>query len=132
MIPPPPHSSFFSCSLDISRSGFLSLPVPPALPFSFSLIVPCLRLGVLDLPTWGTHPLPCHYVVISDNERVSANSLSYAYLRSDTGMGREASLARNLTANSTSESLVALTRSNILHGACNYLSICSFRKSCNL
>lgn len=83
-------------------SSSLAIPVW----FSLSIIISLSLSGrsVLDLPTSGTHPLPCHYVVISDNERVSANSLSYAYLRSD---GREASLARNLTANSTSESLAA-------------------------
>lgn len=123
--PPPPRS------LDISQSGFLSLPpcpfrsTSPSPRFSFSpslsrslsvlLFAPCL---VLDLPTSGTHPLPCHYVVISDNERVSTNSLfslplplSIVHLPPFRREQGKASLPRNLTANSTSESLTALSRS---------------------
>lgn len=92
-----------------SLSHFMSLSISfPPLSLSRALVS---ALRALDLSTSGTHPLPCHYVVISDNERVSANSLSYAYLRSKAATGREASLARNLAANITSESLAALNRS---------------------
>lgn len=80
---------------------FLSISLSPSLSRS--------GLRALDLPTSGTHPVPCHYVVISDNERVSANSLLYAYLRSKAATGREASFAGNLAANITSELLAAPT-----------------------
>lgn len=98
---PPPRSldviPFFCLSLFL----FLSISRSPSLSRS--------GLRALDLPTSGTHPVPCHYVVISDNERVSANSLLFAYLRSKAATGREASFVGNLAPNITSELLAAPT-----------------------
>lgn len=57
-----------------------SAPLFPSLPAV--LLAPLARTLASDLPTSGTHLPPCHYVVISDNERVSAtNPRLHACLR---------------------------------------------------
>lgn len=94
-LPPPSPCPFVP--RDISHSGFLS-PCPSSYSLSFSffyiLSLSPYLLVVGDSPTSGTHPLPCHYVVISDNERVSASSplVHLPSFRRERGAKRRVSL----------------------------------------
>lgn len=119
---PPIFFSYYVCP----SSSLLDIPTRAKHPvwFLFPFHRPARTLGpylVSDLPTSGTHLLPCHYVVISDNERVSTNPRTLTSNKN----GRESSFARNPTANTrlVNESLSRSIFRNRSHGTVDNLSM---------
>lgn len=103
--PPPAYPAMASDASDSARTHARThahtlspLPFLPSsrTPHLCSLLLSSLPARTLasDLPTSGTHLPPCHYVVISDNERVSATKPKLARLP-PTKMGAKAVSPRN-------------------------------------